>query len=164
MKRDKGPDGLESRLEELRRTFRRLGVRLTPQRLEVFREVAGRRDHPDAESVFRGVHDRMPSISLDTVHRTLLLLRDLGLIVALGPRRESVRFDAHLETHDHYVCLRCGMTRDIAGEATKVVRPAASVGDLGSVVATRVEVQGICRECAREQREAKGEPRRRGAR
>ncbi len=151
-------------MEAFYETCRRRGVRVTPQRVEVFREVAGRRDHPDAESVFRGVHDRMPSISLDTVHRTLLWLRDLGLIVALGPRRESVRFDAHLETHDHYVCLRCGMTRDIAGEATRVTRPAVSVRDLGSVVATRVEVQGVCRECARELKEAEGEPRRRGAR
>jgi len=151
------------RVERLRRTLREAGVRLTPQRMEVFREVASRADHPDAERVFREVRRRMPAISLDTVYRTLLLLRDLGLIVALGPRRESVRFDAHLETHDHYVCLRCGMTRDIEGTAVRVEPRAKSVKCLGSVVATRVEVQGICRSCADELAGAKGQPRRRGA-
>jgi len=39
--------------------------------MEIFREVAQAGDHPDAEKVFQGVRERMPTVSLDTVYRTL---------------------------------------------------------------------------------------------
>ena len=153
---------LEDRLAAFRRILKEAGVRLTVQRLEVFREVAGREDHPDADAVFRAVRRRMPAVSLDTVHRVLQLLRDLGVIAALGPRHESVRFDANLGPHDHYVCLRCGRTRDIEGLGASVRPRAEAVAHLGSVVRARVEVQGICRACAKELEATKGNERRGG--
>jgi len=139
------------RVEQFKATCKQAGVRLTPQRLEIFREVAASLDHPDAEAVFRRIHDRMPTTSLDTVYRTLSLLKDLGLVVALGPRRESVRFDANLRPHHHYVCMRCSMTRDIEGPELSVSVSAIpdAVQELGSVIRTQVEVQGICRACSR---------------
>jgi Fur family peroxide stress response transcriptional regulator len=154
---------LARRLDHFRAVCGQAGVRLTPQRLEIFHEVAASLDHPDAESVFREVRRCMPTISLDTVYRTLLLLKDLGLVVALGPRHESVRFDAHLEAHDHYVCLRCGMTRDIEVTGARIRPRPVAVANLGSVVTTRIEVQGICRACARELGGALGARRRKGA-
>jgi Fur family transcriptional regulator, peroxide stress response regulator len=63
---------------------RNSGVRLTDQRLEIFREVAASLDHPDAEAVFRAVQPRVPTVSLDTVYRTLWLLTDLGIVTTLG--------------------------------------------------------------------------------
>jgi len=154
---------LGQRLAACQRALHEAGIRMTPQRLEVFREVAGRGDHPDAETVFREVRRRMPTVSLDTVHRTLQLLKDLGLVVPLGPRHESVRFDAHTEPHDHYVCLRCGMTRDIEGPRVDVRPSPEKVAYLGSVVGARVLVQGICRACAEEVKEAGATGRRGGA-
>jgi len=140
---------VERRLEQFEATCRDAGVRLTPQRLEIFREVAASLDHPDAEAVFRRVHVRMPTVSLDTVYRTLWLLNDLRLIAALGPRRESVHFDANLRPHRHYVCMRCGMTRDIEGVEVNVSAIPEAVQEFGSVITTQVEVQGTCRTCSR---------------
>jgi len=79
---------LAERLERFKAAARRAGIRLTHQRLEIFREVAATEEHPDAETVFRGIRKRVPTVSLDTVYRTLWLLEDLGLIATLGPRRE----------------------------------------------------------------------------
>jgi len=138
---------VEHRLEHLKTVSRRAGVKLTHQRLEIFREVAGSVEHPDAEAVFRGVRRRMPTISLDTVYRTLWLLNDLGLITTLGPRRESVRFDANLQQHHHYVCVRCGLARDFESADLNALRVPEVVKGFGSVVATHVEVRGICERC-----------------
>ena len=106
------PAEVERRVDRFKSESRAAGVKLTHQRLEVFREVAASLDHPDADAIFREVRRRVPTVSLDTVYRTLWLLDDLGLIRTLGPRRESVRFDANLEHHHHYVCVRCGLARD----------------------------------------------------
>jgi Fur family peroxide stress response transcriptional regulator len=137
------------RLDRFKASCKQAGVKLTHQRLEIFREVAASLDHPDAEMVFRAVQARMPTVSLDTVYRTLWLLSDLGFVTPLGPRRESVRFDANLAQHHHYVCMRCGLTRDFESLALDAIRIPAAVQDLGSVVAMQVEVRGFCATCVK---------------
>ncbi len=93
----------------------------------------------------------MPTVSLDTVYRTLWLLNDLGLVSTLGPKRESVRFDANLRHHHHYVCVRCGLARDFESAELNALRIPESVKGLGSIVGTHVEVRGICIHCAKQQ-------------
>lgn len=144
---------VERRLEQFKAAAEEAGVKLTHQRLEIFREVASSLEHPDAETVFRAVRARMPTVSLDTVYRTLWMLNDLGLITTLGPRRESVRFDANLEHHHHYVCVRCGLARDFKSVKLNALRIPDAVKEFGSVVATHVEVRGICDRCAKEEAE-----------
>lgn len=135
-------------LERCREALRAAGVRLTHQRLEIFREVAGRIDHPSAESGLRAVQPRMPTVSLDTVYRTLRLLTDLGLIATLGPRRESVRFDANLSRHHHFVCAECGLARDFVSEALNVLPVPEEVKAFGAVTSVHVEVLGVCAACS----------------
>jgi Fur family peroxide stress response transcriptional regulator len=142
---------VEQWLERLRAAARDAGVKLTHQRLEIFREVASSPDHPDAGTVFHAVQTRMPTISLDTVYRTLWMLNDLGLITTLGPRREGVRFDANLGQHHHYVCVRCGLARDFESADLNALRVPDAVKGFGSVVGTQVEVRGVCEQCASEQ-------------
>lgn len=137
------------RLDGFKAACKKAGVKLTHQRLEIFRELAASLEHPDAEMVFRAVQAKMPTVSLDTVYRTLWLLSDLGLVTPLGPRRESVRFDANLAQHHHYVCMRCGLTRDFESPALDAIRVPATVRDLGSIVAMQVEVRGLCTTCAK---------------
>ena len=138
------------RLEQFKAACKRAGVKLTHQRLEIFREIAASVEHPDAETVFRGVQARIPTVSLDTVYRTLWLLDGLGLITTLGPRRESVRFDPNLEHHHHYVCVQCGLAKDFESADLNVLAIPASVKKYGSVMATHVEVRGLCAACAQE--------------
>jgi Fur family peroxide stress response transcriptional regulator len=145
-------DGIEvgRRLEQFKAASRKAGVKLTHQRFEIFREIAASTEHPDAETVFRGVQTRIPTVSLDTVYRTLWLLDGLGLITTLGPRRESVRFDPNLEHHHHYVCVQCGRAKDFESAELNVLTIPASAKKFGSVLTTHVEVRGFCEACAQE--------------
>ena len=145
----------ERRLEHMKAALRRAGVKLTPQRLEIFRELTGTEAHPDAETLFRAVQQRMPTVSLDTVYRTLWMLHDLGLVTTLGPRGSGVRFDANLERHHHYVCVRCGLVRDFDSEELNGLSVPGAVRELGSIVDTQVEVRGLCARCQRERETAK---------
>jgi Fur family peroxide stress response transcriptional regulator len=137
------------RLDRLKSATTAAGVKLTHQRLEIFREVASSLEHPDADTVFRAVRKRVPTVSIDTVYRTLWMLNDLGLITTLGPRRESVRFDANLNHHHHYVCVRCGLARDFESAELDALGVPDAVKALGHVVETNVEVRGVCSRCAR---------------
>jgi len=115
--------------------------------MEIFREVAQTSDHPDAEKVYQGVRKRMPTMSLDTVYRTLWMLKDLGLITTLGSSRERTRFDANLSRHHHFVCIRCGLTRDFYSDAFDELRLPDSVKAFGRVETTQVEIKGVCLKC-----------------
>jgi Fur family peroxide stress response transcriptional regulator len=140
---------VRERLARFKSAASTAGLKLTHQRLEIFREVASSLEHPDAETVFRAVRRRMPTVSLDTVYRTLATLSDLGLITALGPRRDGVRFDANLDQHHHFVCIRCRLTRDFESAELNTLHVPAVAERFGEVIAARVEVRGLCEKCAR---------------
>lgn len=138
---------VEQRMERFETVCRAEGIKLTHQRIEIFREVAQAGDHPDADQVFQRVRGRMPTVSLDTVYRTLWLLKDLGLVVMLGSSRERTRFDANLNSHHHFVCGQCGFTRDFYSDDLDNISLPDSVDTFGEIEATHVEVRGVCLEC-----------------
>jgi Fur family peroxide stress response transcriptional regulator len=140
---------VERRLARFADAARKAGVKLTHQRLEIFREVASSIEHPPVDAVFRAVRQRIPTVSLDTVYRTLWMLEDLGVVTTLGPRRGTVRFDANPRKHHHFVCLRCGLTRDFENPTFDTLRVPAGVKEYGDVLGTRVELRGLCRRCSR---------------
>ncbi len=143
---------VEERMTHFETVLRREGVKLTHQRMEIFREVARTGDHPDAEQVFQRVRKHLPTVSLDTVYRTLWLLNDLGLVTTLGSSRERTRFDANLSSHHHFVCEQCGFTRDFYSTELDKIQLPDSVDSLGEIEATHVEVRGVCRNCVENQK------------
>jgi Fur family peroxide stress response transcriptional regulator len=138
---------VDRRLAHLQSVAREAGIKLTHQRLEIFREIAASEQHPDADTIFRAVQRRVPTVSVDTVYRTLWTLHELGLVRTLGPERGGVRFDANLEPHHHYVCVRCGLVRDFESADLNALRVPAAVKDFGSVADAHVEVRGVCAAC-----------------
>ena len=142
---------VEHRLEHHKAVAKKAGIKLTHQRLEIFRELAATEEHPDADSIFRAVKHRMPTVSVDTVYRTLWMLHDLGLVTTLGPERDGVRFDANLEQHHHYVCVRCGLVRDFESADLNALRVPNAVKKLGSIGDAHVEVRGVCVKCLAQQ-------------
>lgn len=139
---------IDRRLRHYQAVAREAGIKLTPQRLEIFRIVASTEAHPSAEAVHKAVQVRMPTVSLDTVYRTLWLLTDLGLLATLGPRQGGVRFDANLAHHHHYLCARCGLVRDFDSAELDALRIPERVNDFGRILSAHVEVRGICAACA----------------
>jgi len=139
---------IQQRMARFNKACRKSGAKITHQRMEIFREVAQTGDHPDAERVFQGVRERMPTVSLDTVYRTLWWLKELGLITTMGPPRERTRFDANLSRHHHFVCVRCGLTQDFYSDQFDKLKLPEAVRTIGHVETTQVEVKGVCLECA----------------
>ena len=148
MKVDKAE--LARRVERFKAAVRKAGLKLTHQRLEIFRVVAASVDHPTAEAVHKALRRRLPTLSQDTVYRTLWLLSDLGLVATLRPKRESMRFDANLAHHHHYICVRCGLARDFESTELDALSIPRTVSDFGSINTTHVEVRGICSRCQKE--------------
>lgn len=138
---------LKNKIDNFAETCRRHGIKATHQRMEIFRELAGTGEHPDADTIYRRVKKRIPAISLDTVYRTLRLLEEIGIISRVGFMEDRTRFDANTDRHYHFVCTECGLVRDFYSKALDELRPPAEASELGKVDEMYLEVRGICRKC-----------------
>jgi len=137
----------DQKMKRFEDAVREAGIKLTHQRIEIFREIASRSDHPDALAIHESVKLRMPTVSLDTIYRTLWTLTELGLIKTFGPRQENVRFDANLEQHHHFVCVKCGLVRDFESARFDQLDLQQDVHDIGITLNTQIEVRGMCNDC-----------------
>ncbi len=147
---------VEKRVAEFLETCRRQGVKATHQRTEILRELAGSKEHPDAETILARVRKRIPAISVDTIYRTLRLLEDRGVIARVGSIRDRARFDANTDRHHHFGCTECGMIGDFYSDAMDRVPVPREVSEMGSVDGVYVELRGICRKCKQRATTAEG--------
>jgi Fur family peroxide stress response transcriptional regulator len=133
-------------------------MKVTHQRMEVFRELASTDEHPDAETIYQAVCRRVPSISRDTVYRTLGMLEAEGLIRKVSPLVEKARYDVNTERHHHFICTVCGLVRDFYSEDLDALPIPPAVRTFGEIESAQVEVRGLCSACA--QRRGKTRPHR----
>ena len=128
---------------------RKRGVRVTPQRLAVYRALAADASHPTAESVYDRVRARMRALSFATVYRILEFLENEGLIRKVSTTRGITRFDANMVPHQHLVCRRCESMTDLDGESFGKL-PFSAVAPAGFLVEEiDVRVVGLCATCRR---------------
>ncbi len=144
---DPSKEEIQARMDRFTQAMRDSGTRLTHQRMEIFREVARTGDHPDADTVFRQVRKRMPTVSLDTVYRTLGMLNDIGLVTTLGPQRGRVRFDANVSSHHHFFCTNCWRVEDFYSSQFDGLEVPEEVFRMGDVATTHVQFRGLCARC-----------------
>lgn len=136
---------IERREAALVAALKGAGLRLTHQRLEVVRELAAAHDHPDADELCRRVRGRVPTISLDTVYRTLAVFVDRGLVARVTTPR-ATRFDPDLAPHHHFVCTSCGELYDVPPRFA-AVRAVEAIPGVGRVRTVCVEFHGVCAAC-----------------
>ena len=151
--RGAGARETDRRLEQFRAECRRQGLKITPQRMEVYKALTERRDHPSAEMVFRRLRKKLPNISLDTVNRTLLTLSDMGVAYVVEGSGEPKRFDANLQKHQHFKCVKCKRIVDFHHEPFDNISVPKSIGRKFRVLRSTVYLEGICDRC---QKGAKG--------
>ena len=70
-------------------------LKYSKQREAIKSFLAGRYDHPTAETVYLGIKEEFPNISLGTVYRNLSLLSDIGEIQKLSTGIGPDRFDGN---------------------------------------------------------------------
>lgn len=122
------------------------GLRMTHQRLEVIRELASATHHPDADELFRAVRKRVPTISRDTVYRTLSTLASRGLIERIAAKG-AARFDPDVSMHHHFECVRCGRILDLGTDDLGGLDIPADLSGVGEVTSVRLEIKGVCAAC-----------------
>ena len=134
-------------VESFERKCRRAGLKVTPQRIAVYKVLAGTNEHPCAESVFQQVKKLIPNISLDTVNRTLLTLNRIGVAFIVEGSGDPKRFDANLYDHQHFKCIKCKKIIDFHHRLFDNIKVPPSLAKRFKVLRKTVYLEGICRSC-----------------
>ncbi|HTY45495.1 MAG TPA: Fur family transcriptional regulator [Patescibacteria group bacterium] len=93
--------------------FKKNRIRITQQRLLVYRLLEGSRAHPTAEHIYARLKKENPSISLATVYTILELFRTKRLVREVRIKPDRRCFDPVIEPHHHFLCRACGAIFDI---------------------------------------------------
>jgi Fur family peroxide stress response transcriptional regulator len=139
---------LEQKLRAFEQACRKVGLKLTHQRLEIFRELAVACDHPSAETLYKRLQKRMPTLSLDTVYRTLATFEKHHLITKVETVESQARFEADMDLHHHAICRQCGAITDFNWNSFDAVQLPKEISGWGRIDKKNITLHGICGKCA----------------
>jgi Fur family peroxide stress response transcriptional regulator len=137
----------EEKLDLFRELFREKGFKITPQRTAIYKALSNSNDHPSAETVYERVRVDFPNISFDTVNRTLLTLCELGLAFVVEGSSKARRFDADVNEHQHFKCIKCKRILDLYHRPFENIQLPEEVESGFKVIRKSIYIEGICNEC-----------------
>lgn len=138
---------LNEKVHNFEQLCRRAGLKVTPQRVAIYRELVKTDEHPSAEILHRKVKRIFPSISLDTVNRTLLTLAEIGAAFIVEGSGDAKRFDGGLENHQHFRCIKCRRIIDFHHKPFDNVQAPKTISGKFKILRKAVYFEGICDLC-----------------
>ncbi len=138
------------------------GLRPTRARRLILGHLAGRTDHPDAESIRDGLMRDGERLGPATLYQNLHRLAAEGLVGRLVGPDGVMRFDPTVEPHPHAVCRRCSVIVDVdvPPEALEKLTPLSKTSGRSlagwTLDSLSVEFRGLCPSCARLDRASRG--------
>jgi Fur family peroxide stress response transcriptional regulator len=123
------------------------GLKVTPQRVAVYKALKKAKDHPCADNIHKLLLADFPNISLDTVNRTLLTFARIQIIDVVEGQGDPRRFDPNLEEHHHFYCLSCNSITDFHDpDLTRIQLPEAITRSF-TITGKRLCLTGYCDQC-----------------
>lgn len=136
-------------LEKFIKKCKAFSLKITPQRIAIYKEVFKSSAHPSAETIYKNMRDTHPSISFDTVNRTLLTFAEMRIIQIVEGSGDVRRFDSNIEQHHHLRCIKCGAIIDFYHKKYNNLKIPQEIKEKFFVNKIRVVLEGICLSCQR---------------
>src|ERR1039457_1329567 len=140
-------ESIAQRLSDFECACRKAGLRLTNQRLEIYRELVLSSDHPSAEVLHKRLRKRFPAISLDTIYRALATFVNHGLINKVETVESQGRFEAVFMRHHHLVCSMWQEIIDFKWDTIDKGALPEEIRAWGRIDNKNVVVYGVCKKC-----------------
>ena len=127
--------------------FKEKKLKLTPQRIAVYKYLKSTIEHPSAEVIYKAIQPEYPTMSLATVYKALKTLIEVNLVQEINVGEGNFRYDGNMCSHPHIQCLTCGRVDDISGicfsDLNDKIKPFTDY----KIMENRVYFYGICNKC-----------------
>lgn len=134
-----------------KRMIRRMGLKVTQQRLAILETLSGGRAHVTAQEVFEKVNAKYPEIGFATVYRFLRKMAEQNMVteVRMGglPARYELTPRRH---HDHLTCVHCGLIVEFENHVIENLQEQVARAHNFRLTHHVLELYGICPRCQTE--------------
>ena len=136
-------------LDKFKVLLRKNGLKVTPQRIAVLKEMGKDKGHRESEEIYMDIKKRDVHVSRATVYRTLDLLVQNNFIRKLNLGDGRARYENKMGSkhHDHMICTICGQIIEYVDyEIEKLQEIVAQKYDF--ILERHIhQLFGICKEC-----------------
>ena len=129
-------------------TCRQHQLKITPQRVAIYRELLQSEMHPSADALYQIVKREFPNISFDTVNRTLLTFAATGVANVVEIFGGAKRFDPNTTDHHHLHCIQCGKIVDFHHSGFDNLDDPKDIPEDFRILDKRIVLKGICKDCS----------------
>lgn len=122
-------------------------LKVTPQRVAIYKALTTSVSHPCAEQIHREVKESFPHISLDTVNRTLITFAAAHMVDVVEGHGDPRRFDPNRDPHHHFYCMACHKIFDFQADALDSWTLPLEIEKNFLITGKRICLTGYCDQC-----------------
>ena len=132
-------------MEQSLKILKENNIRVTQQRLEIYRLFLKRDKYLTAEEIYNGIKLRIPAISLATVYSIVDMLKEKGLVKQIRIRHNKSCYGTSKDFHHHFLCKYCSKIFDIG----LLPCPTLNKGEVAGHLIEELQgyFYGTCKEC-----------------
>lgn len=130
--------------------FKEKKLKLTPQRLAVYKYLMNTTEHPSAETIYTALQPEYPTMSLATVYKAIKTLAEVGLIQEINVGEGNFRYDGRVDSHPHIQCINCGKVEDFCNLDLSYLNEEAQKHTNFNIISNKIYFYGTCTECTQE--------------
>ena len=134
-------------MENITSIFREKKLKLTPQRLAVYKYLMSTNEHPSAEIIYKALQPEYPTMSLATVYKALKTLVEVKLVQEINVGEVNFRYDANSHEHAHIQCINCSKVTDLENISFTTLNRTAEECSEYKVLSNRIFFYGLCKDC-----------------
>lgn len=128
-------------------TFREKKLKLTPQRIAVYKYLCSTQEHPSAEVIYKALQPDYPTMSLATVYKALKTLVEVNLVQEINVGEGNFRYDGNTQSHPHVQCLKCGRVDDVEDVSFVNLNSQVKEKTNYDIISNQLYFYGICPHC-----------------
>lgn len=134
-------------MQNIMAIFKEKKLKLTPQRLAVYKYLMNTKEHPSAETIYKAIQPEYPTMSLATVYKALKTLVEVDLIQEINVGEGNFRYDGNMSSHAHIQCVNCGKITDLESISLDGLNKDASNHTDYKILYNKVYFYGLCTDC-----------------
>lgn len=134
-------------MDNITSIFREKKLKLTPQRIAVYKYLKSTKEHPSAEVIYKALQPLYPTMSLATVYKALKTLVEVKLVQEINLGEGNFRYDGNVSPHPHVQCLNCGKVDDIEEMCFQDLNPKVSELTNYDIFSNQFYFYGLCPTC-----------------
>lgn len=137
-------------MDNFTQVFKEKKLKLTPQRIAVYKYLQSTKEHPSAETIYKALQEEYPTMSLATIYKALKVLVDVNLVQEINVGEGNFRYDGNVETHSHVHCINCFKVDDIEGISFSFLNDEIKNHTKYNILSNQVYFYGLCEKCNNE--------------